>query len=255
MAIVLLATELAVLVLGVVLVVRAAARNCPGGWRVLGLGGATFVASQVVRLPVLAAVGTLAPGWVTVAAVLSSGLAEETARLVALRTVARRVRGWRDGIGFGLGHAATEAVLLVGLAAVSGIVLLLVGDQVLAEAPAEQGEAIDAQIDALRGVSVLDVVAALWERVGAACLHVALTLLVLRGVLSGGRTTWRWWGAAVVAHCVVNGVVVWALLAGGTWAAEAAVTLAAVVALLVAARLRRDLPDDGLVGPLTETRG
>ena len=115
------------LALGVFLV-----RRLRLSWGIFGVGGLTFVASQVVHLPFnhwvlqpfLMRFG-LGPesgpaGLVAVALMLglSAGVFEEGARYLAYRYGLRRAREWSQGVLFGAGHGGVEAILLGVLALV-----------------------------------------------------------------------------------------------------------------------------------------
>src|SRR5690625_4537103 len=118
---------------GVIVVSWFFARRLGVGALVWFVGAASFIASQVLRLPVIT--GLEAAGvsvmLVTTFAVFSSGLFEEGARYIAFRWGLKRRRRAEDGVVFGLGHGGAEAILLIGLAAVNAIVLLTIGDQLL----------------------------------------------------------------------------------------------------------------------------
>ncbi len=82
------------------------------GWSVFALGALTFVLSQVVHLPLNAALGLLGGGrgvalWplvpMALVAGLSASICEEGARLLVLLFLARHVRGWRPGLQYGAG--------------------------------------------------------------------------------------------------------------------------------------------------------
>jgi len=92
------------------------------------LGVATFMLSQLsLRLPLLPLLTlalrdvNLSPSsaivWFFNAVVLSfsAGLFEEWGRWFFLRHLARRVRSFREGVMFGLGHGGIEAIVLVSL--------------------------------------------------------------------------------------------------------------------------------------------
>lgn len=230
----LLAVQLSAVVAIVVAVSVAAVRRLSIPWSIWFAGGLTFVASQILRLPLLGGAGQLTADAATVAvlAVVTSGLFEEGARYVALRWAVRRARSAGHGIVFGLGHGGVEALLVMLFAAGSAFVLLTAGPAILdsvQDAGPEMVEAVEAQIAAVTGLGPLDTLAAVYERALALVVHTALTMLVLRAVTGGGV---RWLGIAAGAHMAVNGVVVLVAQAHGILAAEAVMTLAAAAGLL-----------------------
>ena len=235
--IVLLGVQALVVVLGVAALWVWWVRTCHVGVVVVLCGAAAFVASQVVRVPLLGALGLAdAPTGVAVgAAILTSGLAEEPARWLVLRALTR-ARSWADGVGFGLGHGGVEALLVVGIGAVSGVVLLAGGDEIVAQVRAQdpaQADALAVQVAALREASAVEVVLAVVERACAIVVHVALTLLVLQAVR---RRRLRWLVVAVVAHCGFNALALGVLALTTPVVTE--VVLVVVAGLLVPVILR-----------------
>ncbi|MBI3242288.1 MAG: YhfC family intramembrane metalloprotease, partial [Chloroflexi bacterium] len=93
-------------------------------WGLFGVGAVTFVASQVVHIPLNYGLTWLfanhvLPGppaeWqllfnVTVLG-LTAGLCEETARYAVYRWWIRSARTWREALMFGAGHGGIEAIL------------------------------------------------------------------------------------------------------------------------------------------------
>jgi uncharacterized membrane protein YhfC len=224
---------LAVAVVVVVAVLLALVRRRTGArWATFGWGALAFVGSQVVRLPLLAAVGLVQD---PVALVLTSGLAEETARWAVLRYGDRRARAWHDGVALGVGHGGTEAVLVVGGSAIGAIVLLAIGEGTVGAAGGEQAPVLAEQLDALRNQTYGAAALALWERVPAIVFHVSASLLVLRAVV---ERRWVWWAAAVMLHIAINGTVLALLPLIGPLGIEAVFTVIALglLGLVLAAR-------------------
>src|SRR3989304_2351368 len=100
------------------------------GWRTFLIGMATFLASQVIHIPVNAALIPPLASRLGVAGAseglplaglalmlgLSAGFFEEGARYLVYRTWLRKERSWREALLFGAGHGGLES-LLVGLLA------------------------------------------------------------------------------------------------------------------------------------------
>ncbi|HIQ00839.1 MAG TPA: YhfC family intramembrane metalloprotease, partial [Anaerolineales bacterium] len=82
-------------------------RRRPGvTWGLIGAGVLTFIASQVVHLPLNWALGLLGggrgvalwpAGWIALVAGLSAGVCEELARYLVLRFWRREARSWAQG--------------------------------------------------------------------------------------------------------------------------------------------------------------
>ncbi len=220
------------------------------GWGVFGIGAATFIASQVVHLPLNYALGLLGGGrgvglWplIPLALVvgLSAGVCEEGARWIVLRFLARRTRGWRAGLQFGAGHGAAEAIIFGALVLVNVIAMIALRSLDpavlgLAGAAAEQIQA--AQATYWNTAAYLPILAGL-ERVMAITLHIALATLVMRSV------AWRrplYLLAAIGLHTAVNAWAVWAVQTAGIWATYAGLLAFAVLSLWLIWRLREAPP-------------
>lgn len=246
------ALELVLVVAGAIGLGAFLRRRLPERWSAWWAGGLAFVGSQIARLPLISAlaaglpaagIGAGHPAYVPILATVqlaSSGLFEETARYVVMRWLVKRVRDWRGAVMFGAGHGGTEAILLIGLSLVNVLVLLTAGDalveQTRALAPA-QADALVAQIAALRATPWWAPALAVYERVGAVILHISLSILVMKAVRGdGGRRAWLWWLAAVFFHSGANALVVPVNQIAGPFAAEAALTVIAAVAVVIISR-------------------
>src|SRR5258707_6915590 len=100
-------------------------------WGLFWVGAVTFIASQIVHLPlnaVLGGLGLIKPataGWplVVFAVVLglSAGLCEELARYLVLLFWLKRDRSWRAALMFGAGHGGVESFIFGVIAAIGTI--------------------------------------------------------------------------------------------------------------------------------------
>jgi len=224
-------------------------------WGLIGAGVLTFIGSQVVHLPLNAALGLLTGGrgvalwpapWMALVSGLSAGVCEEGARYLVLRFWRREARSWEEGIAFGAGHGGVESVL-------TGLLVLTTFLQMLALRGADLGamglsgdllEQAQAQVEAYWTISwYLPLLGAL-ERVFALAIQIALTLLVLRSLT---RRNPAWLAVAVLAHTLVDGVAV--ALARIGWPATAiegvvlAFALGAAGVIVVMYRGDRPAPD------------
>ncbi len=234
--------QLAVIVAGVVGLAIALKRRLPGRWVWWGAGALAFVASQVLRIPLLAAVSVGAAGATTVimaVQLLTSGLFEETARYVVMRRLVKDIRRWPAAVMFGAGHGGIEAIILFGFGLVNVAVLLLGGDALIAQAQAaspQQAEALRAQIQALQSTPVWAYGLGVYERVLAIVLHIAFSIMVMRAVRGDGA---KWLLAAIVSHIAVNAVAVLTAQNAGPIAAEAVMTVIAIGCFLFICRQRQ----------------
>jgi uncharacterized membrane protein YhfC len=183
-------------------------------WGVMVAGAVTFVASQVVHLPLNWGLGLLGGGrgvalwplpWMALVAGLSAGLCEEGARYLVLRFWRRDARSWAQGVGFGAGHGGIEAVILGLLVAANFLGMAALRGKDMAEM-GYTGELL-AQVEA--GITAywatpwyLPLVGAL-ERLLTMVIHIGLSLLVVRAV---ARRRVGWLLAAVGFHALVDGL-------------------------------------------------
>ncbi len=215
-------------------------------WGIFAAGVLTFIASQVVHLPLNYALGLLGGGrgvalWplplLALVAGLSAGVCEEGARWIVLRFFLRRARGWHPALQFGAGHGGGEAIifgLLALISFVSMIVLRLVNSDALGM-PAEAADQIRAAQAAYWGSAwVLPIVGGI-ERLFAIAIQIALTQVVM---LSFTRKKIAFLAAAVGLHALVDTWAVWAMSTLGVAAVEGGVALMAAAALWLIWRLR-----------------
>ena len=216
-------------------------------WRTWGWGALTFVVSLLARrifLYILAflltplvriAADSPAVFWINLLVLsLTAGLFEETARWLMLQRFATAARGWRNAVMFGAGHGGIEAILLVGGSAIYGIVLLQLGDDLMAQTQSVQERVtMGAQLDALYALQWWDSALVVWERVAAVTFHIGAAVLVMQTVLTGRRL---WWVVAVVGHALFNATVLAAFQFGGALWAELVGTVFALAAAYMIVR-------------------
>ncbi len=249
-----LIVQLIAVVAGSLLLALWIRRRFGASWKSLGWGALTFPLSQLIRIPLLLGMAALVNPyakswgedrvfWVNfVVLALTSGLFEEGARYIILRWAAKGARDWKEGLMFGAGHGGIEAILLVGGAAITNIVLLTTGDSILAQTqqvdPA-QAAAIATQIEAVRTLTWLPIALGVWERVTAITLHIGLSLLVLLGVV---RRDFRLVLGAMAAHAIFNAAALLTLRYTNVTTVEIVLTVVALLPLYLIWRLRPLLP-------------
>ncbi len=247
------------------------------GWGVFGIGALTFIASQVVHLPLNYALGLLGGGrgvalWPLIPLALVAGLSAGAALAalllrdprgpdawgdlmnaavlqailliavrIVLRTLARRTRGWRAGLQFGAGHGAAEAIIFGALVLVNVIAMIALRSldpAVLGLAGAAAEQIQAAQATYWNTAAYLPILAGL-ERVMAITLHIALATLGMRSV---ARRRPLYLLAAIGLHTAVNAWAVWAVQTAGIWATYAGLLAFAVLSLWLIWRLREAPP-------------
>jgi len=226
------------------------ARRLKVEWRVYGLGMVTFVASQVLHIPfnqwllspvmqrlgLEPAAGNAALALVAVLLGLSAGVFEESARLLMLRGPLREARSWSEGLMFGAGHGAIEAILLglLSLNAYVQLVALRNVDLATVLDPARV-EGVSAALTTYWSLPWYQHLIPALERAFALGLHVGLSILVLQAFV---RRNYLWFVLAVLWHAAVDALGVFALSTWGVYVTEALIGVAALVSAALVLRLR-----------------
>ena len=219
-------------------------------WRLIVAGALTFIASQLVRLPLLAgltalfqtgALPSIPEGYSNafniVTLSLTAGLFEEGARYLGYRFAVKGARTWENAVTFGAGHGGIEAIILGALVALTfvNMVVLQSVDVAALPIPADQQAATaKAVADYWSQPPYLTVLGAV-ERVFALCLHIALSVIVLQSVV---RRNLAWLIAAMGWHGLANLIGVGVFQRGGPLASEAALAVVAALSLWVLFRMR-----------------
>ena len=191
-----------------------------------GLGILAFVVSQVLlRIPLMQYIGqnsasysmfsVTQPVLFSIVIGLSAGVFEELARFVAMRFLMKQ-RDWQSGFLFGAGHGGIEAVLFVGISAVS----LLLSPSLITS-----GE--------LYFVGGL-------ERFFAMLLHIGLSIIVLQGVM---QKRFLYVILAILIHGLVDALVgIFPIYIPADYvliAIEGALALIALAVFIYSLRLKR----------------
>lgn len=221
-------------------------------WKLLLAGALTFIASQVLHIPLVSgltaafksgALPAVPQAWAllfnAVLLGLLAGIFEESARYILFRYILKGARSWEEGVVVGAGHGGVEAVLIGVLAAVAFFTMLAYRSADLAAIPtipAEQLELAKQQVAAYWSAPVYAAFLGLIERVFAVCLHLTLSVMVLYS-LARRKPIWFW--LAVLWHAVVDGVAVFFAARIGMVALEGLVGLMAVMSLVILFILRK----------------
>jgi uncharacterized membrane protein YhfC len=195
-------------------------------WTIFGVGAATFILSQVGHLPFNWAIGLLGGGWgvglwplplLALAAGLSAGVFEETARWLVLRFWLKRARGWPEALQFGAGHGGVEAIIfgfLVIITFTSMIALTTIDLAALGVPPGDAATVQASVVEFWRTPWYMSILAGL-ERIFAIIFHIAMAVIVMRGVMRGQI---GYLLAAIAAHTLLNAWAVWgAATVGAVW--------------------------------------
>jgi uncharacterized membrane protein YhfC len=206
-------------------------------WMLFFAGAVTFIASQVVHLPLnygLTALFRL--DWMpkppetwqlpfnAVVLGLTAGLCEETARYLVYRFWQKDARTWRQALMFGAGHGGVESAitgLLVGATLLSMVALRGVD---VTEMGLAAGQATEAarQVTEFWAMPAYMPLLAAAERLMAILLHLSLAALVMQTFLR--QRLWPLW-TAIGWHALVNAVAVYVNVTWGAVAAEASLAV------------------------------
>lgn len=247
------------LVLGYVL-----ARKLGVGWRLYGIGAATFFLSQVFHIPfnwlIIEQLGLIptdvsVPANLIIAAIflgLSAGVFEEVARYLAYRYWARDARSWGQGLMLGAGHGSIEAILVGLLFTINFVVVVAFTRGLITlppDVPAEATAALEQQADILFSQPWYLALAGGVERLFALTLHLSLSLLLLQ--VFTRRQLW-WLFLAIGWHALANALAVYLLETYGALAAEGVLAVIAIISIAFMFAFKRPEPAEPEQLPLPE---
>lgn len=229
-------------------------RRFKTGWRLWGIGAATFILSQVGHIPFNAALTLvfergLLPvppkSWQllfnAIVLGLSAGLWEELSRYAAFRWWVKDARSWRNAVLLGAGHGGAEAILLGALVLLTYFSMVMAANMDLAASvPADQLDLARQQISTYWGAPwPMSLLGAL-ERMLTIPVQITFSVLVLQTFV---RRQWFWVWLAVLWHAVIDAAAVYTHATWGVIPAEAGVALAALLSLGMLFALRQPEPE------------
>lgn len=209
----------------VTLAIIAIKRFKVSGW-VIFTGVLTFIASQVIHIPLLSGVNLLfpkfvppqIPNWVYALYLgVMAGLCEETARLVGFKILKSKAKNFTSGLALGIGHGGVESVIVGGLVLFS-LISNLTTTSVL---QSNQFWAYPWHLPLAGGI----------ERIMAITSHLVMTVFVWKAVAS--RNYW-WYVLAIAYHTALDAVAGYASLSGmAAWSIEGLVGIFFVAGLII----------------------
>lgn len=236
-------------------------------WGLVGWGALTFIASQIVHIPLLysldyvikQAFPNFPKEWAlpfnAVFLGLMAGLSEELARYVVYRRFLPTARTWKQALVFGAGHGGIEAIIVGVLAGLTVMQMIVMRDADLSTLgiPAEQLPLVQKQVSDFWASPWYAGLLGAVERVFAIGFHLSASVLVLQAIT---RKNLVWLGAAIFWHALLNGVALVAVGTVGIYWAEALVGLGALISLGIIYALRDREPGLGsAVGAEATTPG
>jgi uncharacterized membrane protein YhfC len=210
-------------------------------WKLVLAGGLTFIASQILHIPLVLGLNNFMSGLsLMVNAIilgLLAGIFEETARYILFKFLLRKSRSWKEGVLVGLGHGGIEAIL-VGISVASTLVFMIGYRNVdLSTVPSispEQLEMAKQQVNAFWSTPPYMALIGFVERIFAMCLHVSLSVLVLCGIAKK-QALWFW--LALLWHALVDAAAVYVGQSVGVLQAEGLVAISAAISLWIVFRM------------------
>ena len=143
---------------------------------------------------------------------LMAGLFEETGRFLAFRTVLKtRLGNDKNALMYGAGHGGIEAVLLVGFAYISNIVMAVLinagqAEQLTSGLTGAVADQVKTAVDALIATSPWTFLLGIVERAVAITTHICLSVLVWFAAKKPGKG-WLF-PLAILLHAALDGIMV-----------------------------------------------
>ncbi|MDF2672336.1 MAG: hypothetical protein K0R09_601 [Clostridiales bacterium] len=141
---------------------------------------------------------------------ITAGVFEETGRFIGFKFALKRNRSWSDGIAFGIGHGGIEAMLITGAANIQKLIWLISLNNGTFDSVRFGIDAAKA-IEIFNSLTIMGILAAGIERLGAILVHVGLSLIVLYGVNNNKRL---YLPLAILIHGLIDATIGIASTAG-----------------------------------------
>ena len=178
---------------------------------------------------------------------LAAGVFEETGRFLAMKFLMKKEPSTGlPAVAYGAGHGGMEMLLIFGITMISNIAISVMinagkADILLAAAPAEAQEQMQAQFAQLQALTGGTLILGLWERISAIILQLSLSVIVWTAVRKGGKWIWLF-PAAILLHAWVDGCAVVISKSASMVATEIVISALAIavgaIAWLLAKKMR-----------------
>lgn len=209
--------SLSIMILGPIILAFVITRRLKTQWRFIFLGIFTFLASQVARTILSAAVNivfsTLKSPFINSTAFyvllaftggLLAGVCEEFSRYWGYWLLKERDVPWQAAVAMGVGHGGIEAIILgVGLTLPSFYHYLVITTPNVAQIAenAAQAEVFRAQAFLAAQIPWHEPLAVGFERILAVLMHIGFSLLIWKAVTTKEK---RWLWVAIAAHVLID---------------------------------------------------
>jgi uncharacterized membrane protein YhfC len=191
-------------------------RRYHASWKLVGIGGVIFLASQMVHIPLLDGIGwlfsnkalTLPTGTyliLTTAIIggLAAGLCEETARLVGFKLLKAPAQNKAGAFSLGVGHGGVESIIVAGLPMLGTFISMVALKNADPKDPSLDPATMQ-QIKNLWNMGWYVPLASALERLVAMTTQLTLTFMVLQVFI---RKSYWWFVAAIFWQAFVNGLL------------------------------------------------
>lgn len=238
------------------------------GWRLWGIGAATFVLSQVGHLPFNSGLNFLIQrgflptfsgmwGLVFVAIIfgLSAGLWEEGTRYAVFRWWAKDARSWRKAILMGAGHGGMEAIIFGLLVVYTFFIMVYARSAGLSSLVSEDQMALaQQQFNAYWSAPWYATLLGAVERAFSIPVQITLSVIILQ-TFTRRQIRWLWF--AIGWHTLVDASSLVALRTWGTYPSEGLIGILSLlsIGMLFALRQPEPEPPSEEAPPLPEVKG
>lgn len=188
-------------------------------WKLFGVGVLTFIASQIVHLPMLFGIDALNTSLLgkiptvsfnimnAVLLGLAAGICEETARWVGFKILKARASKFGASLTVGAGHGGIESII-IGISLLVNYALFMIissgkGNQF--GVPVEMQYSMAQQMFAYLSMPWFLPLIGAAERLFAITLHLALSVMVWQAFKN---RSWGWFIGAVLWHAFIDGATV-----------------------------------------------
>jgi len=233
------------------------------GWKILLIGAATFILSQVGHIPFnslmtwllskTALVNLSAQGALIFNAIflgLSAGFFEELFRYGMFRWWLKDAHTWRKGILAGVGHGGAEAIILGGLALLAFIQLVASRNMDLSTVYSGTTlQAAQAQVNAYWSATWYDAMLGAVERLFTVVVQISLAVIVVQGFI---RKQKRWLWLAIGYHALIDATAVFTMSKLSVYWVEGIVAIFGLISLGIIFLLRSPEPVEAAI-PVSDT--
>jgi len=138
---------------------------------------------------------------------LAAGVFEETARFISFHILKKKFKGVITGLSYGIGHGGIEAIIIVGIAMINGIIYSIVYnagniESLMGNLNPQQLEQLYYQLGSIIvSPSYMFIIGGI-ERIFALCIQLSLSVVVFYSVYSK-KKLWLY-PAAILMHAIIN---------------------------------------------------